>query len=562
MRSARSTRSLRATRQARARPWARQYDYWVPAQINYPRRPLTYVLDAAAAEVPDRIATHFLGATLTYREIARRAAACASGLAELGVRAGDRVGLMLPNCPQYVIAAFAVLRLGAAVVNINPTSTARELQVIGADAELRALITLDQCAGMAVEVCHAVRCSCVIVTTLAEYAGEPTTATRKSGVTTWSDLLERSRAPAPVAAANADAVAVLQYTGGLTGTTKAAMLTHANIFANVVQTETFVNGVSRRGAARYLMVVPYHHTYGFTIGMMRATWIGARQILLPKYDLTSFLEAIRDCRPTNVPAVPTVFRAVLQHPRMADYGLERVRTFSTGAAPCPLALIEDWEAATGRTLYEGFGLTEASPVTHLTPQLSARRPGTVGVPVPDTEITVVDVTTGAGELPQGAVGELCVSGPQVMKGYWRNERETRQALTCDADGRTWLHTGDIARIDADGFTTIVGRKKDMVIVNGLKVYPREVEQVLQMCPGVLQAAAVGVPHRSCGEVVDVYVVVREPSVTVDQLVRQCAANLAPYKRPRRITICGGLPLDARGEIDREALRQQRTETQV
>jgi long-chain acyl-CoA synthetase len=260
--------------------------------------------------------------------------------------------------------------------------------------------------------------------------------------------------------------------------------------------------------------------------MMCGVWIGAMQILIPQYDVEQVLTAIRDYRPTYFPAVPTIFVSLLSHPRVKEYGLHLVRICNSGGAPCPVEVLEEFERRIGRPLNEGYGLSETSPVTHSTPQL-ARKPGTIGLPLPDTGIKVVDLETGAEELALGEIGELCISGPQVMKGYWNRAEETAQALQPDPDGRVWFHTGDIAHIDADGFTTIVQRKKDMIIVDGFNVYPSEVEGVLYQHPAVRLAAVIGVPHPYHGEVVKACLVLRDGvSVSTAEIDAHCAANLA------------------------------------
>jgi long-chain acyl-CoA synthetase len=523
-----------------ARPWLRQYDYWVPPHMNYPGRPLTDILDAAAIDLPERPATLFLGAELTFLEIKTRSDKFATALARLGIVKGDRVGVMLPNCPQYIIAAFAVLRLGAIVVNVNPLYTAREILTVAEDSGMRFLL--------------------IVVTSLAEYSAASTPPPHLDGTLGLADLLADVREPdlprVPVAP---DDVAVLQYTGGTTGTPKGAMLTHANIFANVIQTETWQYRSYVRGEARYLIAIPYFHIYAFTVGMMCGTWVGALQVLIPRYDVEQVLTAIRDHRPTYVPGVPTIFVSLLAHPRVKDFRLELVRTFNSGGAPCPVEVIEQFERRIGRTLNEGYGLSETSPVTHSTPQLARRKPGTIGIPMSDTDIKVVDIETGTREVPLGEAGELCIAGPQVMKGYWNRPAETALALRHDAEGRVWLHTGDIARVDEDGFTTIVQRKKDMLIVDGFNVYPSEVEGVLYTHPAVKLAAVIGVPHTYHGEVVQASVVLRDGiAASAADLEAHCAANLAEYKRPRRIEIRSSLPMSAVGKILYRVLREEQS----
>jgi long-chain acyl-CoA synthetase len=544
------------------RPWLRHYDYWVPPSLTYPQRPLCEILDTSAIDVPDRPATAFLGAELTFREIKTRSDAFAIALAELGIVKGDRVGIMLPNCPQYIVAAFAVLRLGAVVVNVNPTYTAPEVVSLATDSGMCAMVTLDVLAPLVLGIRSKSRIAHVIVTSLAEYSAARSAPPRVEGTLTLADLIAGARETAagrvaPRVAIAPDDLAVIQYTGGTTGTPKGAMLTHRNIFANVVQSETVHYRAYIRGEARYLIVIPYFHIYAFTVGMMQATWVGGLQILIPKYDVEQVLTAIRTYRPTYFPAVPTIFVSLLSHPRVLEFGLDQVRTFNSGGAPCPVDVIEEFERRIGRTLGEGYGLSETSPVTHSTPQLARRKPGTVGLPLPDTDIRVVDVETGKHELPPGEAGELCIAGPQVMKGYWNRPDETAQALRMDEDGRVWFHTGDIARIDEDGYTSIVQRKKDLIIVDGFNVYPSEVETVLYAHPAIKLAAVIGIPHKYHGEVVKACVVFREgASAPAAELEAHCAASLAEYKRPRHIEIRQTLPMSAVGKVLYRVLRDE------
>jgi len=542
----------------REKPWRRHYDYWVRDGVAYPRRPLHEILDAAVLDVPDRPATSFFGATLTFREIKDQSDRFASALLALGVAQGDRIGIMLPNCPQYMIAAFAVLRCGAIVVNINPTFTARELTTIVTDAGVTALLTLDTLAGLAAEVkIQAGAPAHVILTSLAEYMPSVAAAPSVPGTLAFTTLIQDAHQETVHVPIAHDDIAVLQYTGGTTGTPKGAMLTHANIFANVIQSEAFMYRAPERGTARYVMVIPYFHVYAFTVGMMTGVWVGALQVLIPKYDVEQVLTAIRDHRPTYFPGVPTIYVSLLNHPRMRDFGLGNVRVYNTGGAPCPVDVIAAWVRATGRTLNEGYGLSETSPVTHSTPLFGLRKPGTIGVPVPDTDIAIVDLETGTRELPLGETGELCVSGPQVMKGYWRRPEETAQALRVHADGRTWFHTGDVAKVDEDGYTTIVQRKKDMIIVDGFNVYPSDVESVLYSHPAVRLAAVIGRPDPYHGEIIEAYVVLKPgAAATSDELLEHCRGGLAPYKLPRTIEIRSELPMSAVGKILYRVLREE------
>ena len=556
--------SVRSVRQANEsvysqRPWLNHYNYWVPAHMNYPRRPLHEILRLAASEVPDRPATAFLGAHLTYRQIKQQSDKFATALARRGIRHGDRVGIMLANCPQYMIATFAILRLGATVVNVNPLYTPREILVVAKDSGMRALLTLDVLAPAVLSVLDQTQIEQVFITSLAEYSAAATETAMIKGTSRFADLLaEVSEPELPRVEINTDEdVAVLQYTGGTTGVPKGAMLTHYNIFANVIQTDIWANPSSRRGEDSYLLVIPLFHIYGFTVGMIEGTWRGVQQVLIPKYDVEAVLTAIRDYTPAYFPAVPTIYISLLNHPKAREYGLDRVRAFNSGSAPLPVEVIDQFERMTGGTLSEGYGLSEASPVTHSTPSLGRRKPGSIGLPLPDTDIKVVDLETGEREMPLGEEGELCIAGPQVMKGYWNRPEETAIALREDESGRQWLYTGDVARMDEDGYTYIVQRKKDMIIVSGFNVYPSEVEGVLYTHTDVLEVAVIGVPDAYRGEAVKACVVLKSgASVTVAELIAHCESGLAEFKVPREIQIRDSLPKTAVGKILHRVLREE------
>ena len=542
-----------------ARPWLEHYDYWVRPHMNYPRRPLYEILRVTTAEVPDHTATIFLGAQLTFAQVREQADRFATALARLGVRQHDRVGVMLPNCPQYVIAAFAILRLGATIVNVNPLYTPRELAVIARDSGMRMLLTLDALAPVALAVRAQTEIETLIVTSAAEYSAAATACPSVEGAIGFADLLAGTPEPdLPSVEINPEEdVAVLQYTGGTTGVPKGAMLTHYNIFANVVQAEGWVFRPTRRGENTFLLVIPFFHIYGFTVGLIGGVWHGVRQVLIPKYDVEALLAAIRDYTPTYFPAVPTIYISLLNHPHAREYGLDRVRAFNSGSAPLPVEVIEQFERITGGTLCEGYGLSEASPVTHTTASLARRKPGSIGLPLPDTDIKIVDLETGEREVPVGEEGELCIAGPQVMKGYWNRPDETAIALRADSAGTTWLYTGDVARMDEDGYTYIVQRKKDMIIVSGFNVYPSEVEGVLYTHPSVMEAAVIGVPDPYRGESVKACVVLKPgASVSVEELKAHCESELAEFKQPRIIELRESLPKTAVGKILHRVLREE------
>jgi len=541
------------------KPWLKHYNFWVPAHMNYPRRPLYEILRLAAADVPDRPATAFLGKQLTFRELKQQADKFATALFRLGIKQGDRVGIMLPNCPQYLIASFAILRLGATVVNVNPIYTQREVLVVVQDSGMCALLTLDSLAPAVTGVVDQTSLRHVVVTALEEYSAVAASCPTVAGTERMIELMHAvEQIDLPRVELDTDeAVAVLQYTGGTTGVPKGAMLTHANIFSNVIQTDVWGHRSMRRGEERYLLVIPLFHIYGFTVGMIAGVWLGVQQILIPRYDVEVVLSAIRDYSPSYFPAVPTIYISLLNHPKAMEYGLDRVRAFNSGSAPLPLEVIERFEQLTGGTLNEGYGLSEASPVTHSTPSLGRRKRGSIGLPLPDTDIKIVDLETGSREMPLGEEGELCIAGPQVMKGYWNRPDETAIALRKDDQGRAWLYTGDVARMDEEGYTYIVQRKKDLIIVSGFNVYPSEVEGVLFAHPMVKEAAVIGVPDSYRGESVKALVVLKDgATVSVEELIAHCQSGLAEFKVPQTIEFRKDLPKTAVGKVLYRVLREE------
>ena len=537
------------------RPWLKHYDFWVPADINPPRQPLYQILQIASTSYFDKPAAAFLGAQWTFIEIKAQVDRLATALSKLGIGKGDRVGIMLPNCPQYLVSFFAIVRLGAIVANINPIYTPREVEMVAKDAGLRAVIVLDLMAPIVLGIKENTAIEHVIVTSLPDYsAAPPEASTTPPGTLSFRGLIEgttETDLPATQIDPEQD-VAVLQYTGGTTGVPKGAMLTHFNLYSNVIQTYLWGSHLTQRGDERYLMVIPYFHIYGQTVGMLLGTWNGAMQIPVPKFDPEMLIKAIKQHKPTFFPGVPTLYISMLNHPEIKTCGLEYVRRFNSGSAPLPVEVIERFEQLSGAMLFEGYGLTEASPTTHSTPTLARRKPGSIGLAFPSTECKIVDLETGMQEVPVGQDGELCIRGPQVMKGYWNRPEETAIALR---DG--WLYTGDVARMDEDGYFYIVQRKKDMIIVSGFNVYPNEVEEVLFTHPAILEAAVIGIPDEYRGEAVKAFVVLRPGmELTAEQLTEFCATSLAKYKMPTQIEFLDSLPKSAVGKVLRRELRER------
>lgn len=536
-----------------SRPWLKNYDFWVPAQITYPRQPLYRILQIAASQFRDRPATSFFGATLSYGELKHRVDRLASTLAEIGIGKADRVGVMLPNCPQYIIAFFAITRLGAMVVNVNPIYTPVELQAVARDSGMRLLITLDTLAGHATQVQPETGIEQIVVTSLAEYSPEFADPPNIPHTLCFNRLIEQGSGRPPSVEINPDDdIAVLQYTGGTTGIPKGAMLTHFSIFANVIQSAQWGGYFTRRGEERILLVIPMFHIYGQTVGMLLSAWNGSMVILLPKYDIQVLLDTIKEQQPTVFPGVPTIYISLLHHKDAPNCGLDKIRHFGSGSAPLPLEVIEQFEQLSGSAIREGYGLTEASPTTHSNPYLGTRKAGSVGLPVPDTECRIVDPVLGEDDVQPGLEGELVVRGPQIMKGYWNRPDETVATLR---DG--WLYTGDIARMDEDGYFYIVQRKKDTVIVSGFKVYPTEVEETLFAHPDIQEAAVIGIPDPYRGEAVKAFVVPKSGhDLSAESVISFSKQRLAKFKVPTTVEIVDALPKSAVGKVLRRVLREQ------
>jgi long-chain acyl-CoA synthetase len=543
-----------------AKPWLKNYDLWAPAEINPPNQPLYQILQVASGAYREKPAVAFMGAFIDFGEAKKLVDLLATALQKLGVVKGDRVGIMLPNCPQYLLSFFAVVRLGAIVVNVNPIYTPREVEMVAKDSGMRAIIGLDLLAPNIFGVRANTAIEHVIVTSLLDYSATPDKAPpTPEGALSFKSLIggvDEVDLPR-VEIDPAEDVAVLQYTGGTTGVPKGAMLTHRNLYTNTLQSWTWAGPLTRQGDERYLMVIPYFHIYGQTVGLLLGAWNGAMQIPIPKFDPNLLIEAIKQYKPTFFPGAPTLYISMLNHPEIKKCGLENVRRFNSGSAPLPLEVIERFEKLSGAMLYEGYGLTEASPTTHSTPTLAKRKIGSIGLPFPSTDCKIVDLETGERVVPVGEAGELCVRGPQVMKGYWNRPEETAIALR---DG--WLYTGDVARMDEDGYFYIVQRKKDMIIVSGFNVYPNEVEDVLFTHPAVLEAAVIGVPDQYRGEAVKAFITLRPgANATADEVIEFCRANLAKYKIPSLIEFLPSLPKSAVGKVLRRELRDMESQSQ-
>ncbi|GBC97966.1 Long-chain-fatty-acid--CoA ligase [bacterium HR17] len=549
-----------------SRPWLAKYPPDIPPSLTYPTRPLDSLLRDTAAKFPDATATIFFGARLTYRELNDAADAFAGALARLGVQKDDRVALLMPNMPPFVIAYYGTVRLGAIVVQLNPLLTTHELRAELQDSGATVLVAAEPVLDKAAEAVKDTAVRHLLVTSLAAYVPllmrpfvklktRPQGEVRiPTGVQPHDleALLRTGSRPPRVDFDPKEQVAVFQYTGGTTGLPKAAMLTHFNLLANAHQIAAWVARL-KDGEEVFLCILPFFHSYGMTVGMNLAILKAGVMVLLPRFDPTEAAKAIAQHKVTLFPGVPSLYAAVAHSAERQHIDISSVKVCVSGGAPLPLEVHERFVKATGAKLVEGYGLSEASPVTHCNPIWDGEnRIGTIGLPLPDTDCKIVDVETGERTLPPNEAGELVIKGPQVMKGYWNRPDETAQTLR---DG--WLYTGDIATMDPEGYFRIVDRKKDLVIVGGFNVYPREVEEVLYQHPKVLEAAVVGVTHPVRGETVKAFVVLKEGvTATEAELIAFCRDHLASYKVPREIEFVKELPKSAVGKVLRRELRRK------
>jgi len=566
---------------ATERPWFAHYDPGVPHTLDYPAVPLQWFLADTAARHPQAIATIFgavvagrlVEASLTYAELDRLADRFAAGLQSLGVRKGDRLALLLPNCPQFVVAFYGALRAGAVVVPCNPLYTPPELRRQLADSGTETLVALSRLHAVARAARDGTPVRRVILTNIKEYFPSPlrllfTLAREKreghratidpaAGERHFGDVLRAGGAVLPVDV-RPDDTAVLQYTGGTTGVPKGAVLSHRALVANVLQSRAW-NPELVEGRERGVTVMPLFHVYGLTVIMGVSVATGSAMVLIPRFDLEHVLRAIHKHRPRSFAGAPRIYVAAASAPDLARYDLRSVEVFQSGSAPLPIEVQTRFEqlAGGGRVL-EGYGLTEAAPVTHTTPRRGQRKFGSIGVPIPDVDAKIVDLETGTRDVPVGETGELVVRGPNLMDGYYERSDETKLVLR---DG--WLYTGDVARMDEDGYFYIVDRKKELIIVSGYNVYPREVEDALYAHPAVLEAAAIGVPHPERGEVVKAFVVLRPgASATADELRTHCTASLARFKVPAEIEFRADLPKSMVGKVLRRALAEEEQASRV
>jgi long-chain acyl-CoA synthetase len=549
------------------KPWLNHYEPGTPAAVTYEEKCIPEFMERTAERFPDRPALVFQGYRITFREFREMVDRFAACLADFGVKKGDSVAILLPNTIPCVITYFAVLKIGGIVVMNNPLYADRELDHQFNDSESKVLITLDLLGDRMIDLREKTKIRQIVVTSLGDYLPFPKNwlfplvAKRKKlaadvkpagNVYRWKDLLSKYDPAPPAVDLAFDDTAMYQYTGGTTGISKGVILTHGNLSRQVQQVMAWFPDF-QNGGETMLGALPFFHVFGMSTSMNLAVYAGWTNFLIPKPQPDPLLDAIKKFKPTFAPLVPTMYIGILNHPDVEKADLTSIKGCFSGSAPLPVEVIRDFEKKTGAVIVEGYGLTETTPVTHVNPFKGQRKVGSIGLPIPDTECRIVDIDDGETDMPLGEAGELLIRGPQVMKGYLNMPEETAGVLTDDG----WLHTGDIATMDEDGYFYIVDRKKDMIISGGYNVYPRDIDEVFYQHPKVQEACSVGVPHEKRGEAVKTFVVLKEgESSDPAELMSYCRDNMAKYKWPVEIEFRDELPKTNVGKILRKDLRTE------
>ena len=549
-----------------SRPWLDSYAPGVPHEIDEQTGSLADLIAESVATYPQNVALEFFGATTTYSSLGDQIERAAEGLRKLGVRAGDPVALILPNCPQHVVAFYAILRIGAIVIEHNPLYTAREmrhqfedhgarvaiawdktvetLQDFPADLTVDTIVSVDITTGMGFLTRFALR-----LPIAKARASRAALTTRVKGTVSWGDLVRNEPIAASIPRPGVVDVALIQYTSGTTGHPKGATLTHLNLAANAAQARAWVPTVER-GTSVVYAVLPLFHAYGLTLCLTFAMSMGARLVLFPRFDPDLVLAVVKKRPATFLPAVPPIYERLQAAAKERGVSLAGIQIAISGAMPLRASVVEPWEEETGGYLVEGYGLSETSPVLMANPVAPSRVAGTVGLPLPSTLVRVVDPENPTVEVPRGERGELVVRGPQVFSGYWNKPEETAAVF---ADG--WFRTGDIVTIDDAGFINVVDRIKELIITGGFNVSPSEVEETLLRFPGIAEVAVVGLPSDHSGEEV-VAAIVPSNGVSIDEEALEAFARetLTPYKVPRQYFVVEELPKSLIGKVLRRAVR--------
>ena len=547
-------------------PWVKFYEPGIPPNLTYPESTLGNVLAQTASKYPGHTALLFFGRKITYAELDGLVNRFANALTGLGVKKGDRIALMLPNIPQMVIAYYGTLRLGAIAVATNPLYLEHELEVQLKDSGAEILVAVDMFYPVISRALPKTSVKKLILCGIKDYLPFPlnllypikakiekqwVNVKRVQPIYDFLSLLSKAPATPISTVVTPDDTAILQYTGGTTGTPKGAILTHRNLVANALHNRVWLKG-GKEGEERILAVIPFFHVYGMTTAMNLGMLLGAELILLPKFHTKEVLEFINKYRPTIFPGIQAMYLAIGNFPNIHKYDLTSIKAAISGAGPLMREVQERFEQLTKARIVEGYGLSEASPVTHCNPVFGRRKLGSIGLPFPDMDAMIVDIETGEKEMPVGDTGELVVKGPQVMKGYWNKPDESAYALRGG-----WLHTGDIAKMDEEGYFFIVDRIKDMIKTVGENVYPREVEEVLFTHPKVKDVVVVGLPDGFKGEKIKAYIILKE-GVTAEstEIIQYCREQLSKFKVPKEIEFRDQLPKTLVGKVLRRVLRDE------
>jgi long-chain acyl-CoA synthetase len=549
------------------KPWVKFYEPGIKSELEYEEMTLPQYFDRTVKQFPDNMALNFMGYRITFKQLNEMVGRMVAALKSFGVKKGDKVALVLPNMIPTVVAQYAVLKLGAIVVMNNPLYSDREIKHQVNDSKSKVLITLDLLGNRMVDLMPQTGLNQVIYTSIGDYLPFPKNilfplvAKKKKlaadvkvaeNVYKWKDILKKFEPDYETVELRADDPCYYQYTGGTTGKSKGAILTHGNMGKQMQQVAAWFPSFYP-GEEKMLGALPFFHVFGLTTSMNFAIYFGWENILVPKPQPDQLLEAISKYKPSFAPLVPTMYIGILNHPKIGKTDISSIKGCFSGSAPLPVEVIKEFEAKTGATIVEGFGLTESSPVTHINPFAgSERKIGSIGLPIPDTECRIVDIEEGEKLMPVGESGELIMRGPQIMQGYLNRPEMTQKALR-----NGWLYTGDIAKMDEQGYFYIVDRKKDMIISGGLNVYPREIDEVYFDHPKVMEACTIGIPHEHRGESAKVYIVLKEGETATEQeMIEYVHDKLAKYKWPVEIEFAKELPKSAVGKILRKDLREQ------
>lgn len=561
------------------KPWLAHYDKGVPQTIEFPKAPLFDFLEESARKYPERACTIFKGAVITYRDMNAITDHIGAALVDMGVKKGDRLGIFMPNTPQFVMAYYGILKAGGVVVATNPLYTAPEIEHQASDAGIEVMFVMTNFYNTIKKAQPKTKIKKLIVTNLKEtlpplmrllftLAREKKGGFRierglKDGDVWFQDVLAKYKnAPRPTLEINPDDTALFQYSGGTTGVSKAAVAMHRNVVANTLQLRAwFVN--MEEGREIFLMGIPLFHVYGMVAGMSLSMAAGATMVMIPNVrDLKDVMDNISKYKCTIFPGVPALYNGINNHPdvKAGKYNLTSIKACISGSAPLLRETKEEFEKLTGGKVFEGYGLSEAPTGTHCNPLLGENKVGSIGMPLPEMECRVVSLDDGETDLPQGEIGELLLQGPQVMKGYHNMPTETANSLRKDKDGKIWLYTGDIVRMDEDGYFYIVDRKKELIKPGGFQVWPREVEDVIGAHPKVLEVGVGGIPDPQRGETVKAWIVMKPgETLTEAELKAFCKERLAPYKVPTHYEFRSELPKTTVGKILRRELVRQHKE---